>query len=75
MMARKKLDAEIMFRGRSINEIRHKIALFGFFSFFFMCFFVSLNMHSIGAIGEWGLMLTSQLQTLSFIPNLNKKIN
>ena len=75
MMARKKLDTEIMFKGSSINEIRHKIALFGFFSFLFMCFFVSLNMHSIGAIGEWGLMLTSQLQTLSFIPNLNKKIN
>ncbi len=71
MRSRKKIDSKIEFRGRNLNLIRKKIAYFGIFSFFFMATFVGLNMQSIGAIGEWCLMISGQLQTLTFIPNIN----
>ncbi len=71
MISRNKLDTNLLFKGRKLNEIRRKIALFGVFSFLFMSFFVSLKIHSIGAIGEWGLMFSGQLQTLTFLPTLN----
>ena len=53
------------------NSFHGCIAYFGIFSFFFMATFVGLNMQSIGAIGEWCLMISGQLQTLTFIPNIN----
>lgn len=73
MISRKKVDSKIEFMGRNLNLIRKRIAYFGIFSFFFMAIFVGLNMQSIGAIGEWCLMFSGQLQTLTFIPNINNK--
>jgi len=73
MISRNKIDSKIEFRNQNLNEIRRKIAFFGIFSFIFMIVFVSLKMPSIGAIGEWSLMIAGQIQTLTFIPNLNDK--
>ena len=73
MISRNKIDSEIEFRGQNLNEIRRKIVFFGVFSFIFMIVFVSLRMQSIGAIGEWCLMIAGQVQTLTFIPNLNNE--
>lgn len=69
--SRKDIDKDLTFRKISLNNIRRKIAYFGLFCFIFMILFVSLNMHVVGAIGEWGLMLSGQLQTLTLIPILN----
>jgi len=73
LISRKKIDSEIEFKGQKLNEIRKKIAYFGIFSYLFMIFFVGLNIQSIGAIGEWCLMISGQLQTLTFIPNINNE--
>ena len=73
MISRNKIDSEIEFRGQNLNEIRRKVVFFGVFSFIFMIVFVSLRMQSIGAIGEWCLMIAGQVQTLTFIPNLNNE--
>ena len=69
--SRKDIDNDIIFRKQSLNSVRRKIAFFGLFCFIFMILFVSLNMQAIGAIGECGLMLSGQLQTLTIIPILN----
>jgi len=71
--SRRDIDEEIIFWKQPLNSIRRKIAFSGLFCFTFMILFVSLNMQAIGAIGEWGLMLSAQLQTLTFIPTLNSK--
>jgi hypothetical membrane protein len=73
MISRNKIDSEIEFRGQNLNEIRRKVVFFGVFSFIFMIVFVSLRMQSVGAIGEWCLMIAGQIQTLTFIPNLNNE--
>ena len=71
MSSRKNIDSKIEFRGQNLNLIRIKIAYFGIFSFLFMVIFAGLNMQFIGAIGEWSLMISGQLQILTFIPNIN----
>ena len=73
--SRKNIDAEMKFRNYNLNSIRKYIAYLCLFSFLLMVF----GNHRIAGIsvvgsviGEWGLMFTSQLQVLTFIPILGK---